>query len=100
MKEISASELAALGDAATIIDVREQVEYDQVHIDGSTLIPMSEILGRLAEVPKDETIYLLCATGNRSGNVAAYLEQEGYDAVNVAGGITAWQGIGQPVERA
>lgn len=99
MKDITASELAALGETATIIDVREQGEYDQAHVAGSTLIPMSRFVERLGEIPRDKTVYLLCATGNRSGRVTEYLEQQGYDAVNVAGGITAWQGIGQAVER-
>ena len=100
MNEISAPELAALGADATIIDVREQGEYDQAHIAGSILIPMSAFVHRIAELPKDRTLHVLCATGNRSGRVTAYLEQEGFDAVNVAGGITAWQGAGQPIERA
>jgi rhodanese-related sulfurtransferase len=99
VRDITASELAALGETATIIDVREQGEYDQAHVAGSTLIPMSQFVERQGEVPKDTTVYLLCATGNRSGRVTEYLEQQGYDAVNVAGGITAWQGIGQGVER-
>jgi len=99
VNEITAPELATLGADATIIDVREQGEWDQARIGGSVLIPMSEFVDRIAELPKDETLYILCATGNRSGRVTAYLENEGFDAVNVAGGIVGWQGAGHPVER-
>lgn len=98
VKEITASELAALG-AATILDVRERWEYDEAHIAGSILIPMTELLARIAEVPRGETLYLLCASGYRSAEVATYLERNGYDVVNVAGGIAAWEASGHPVER-
>jgi rhodanese-related sulfurtransferase len=99
VKEISASDLAALGAAVTILDVREQDEYDRAHLSRSTLIPMSEFISRIADVPHDETLYILCASGVRSAQVAQYLGEHGYDAVNVTGGITAWQASGQPVER-
>ncbi|MCU1442500.1 MAG: sulfurtransferase [Cryobacterium sp.] len=99
MNEITPAELAALGDTATIIDVREQGEYDQAHVAASTLIPMSEFVARIDEVPHGERLYILCASGVRSAQVAQYLEQQGFDAMNVAGGINAWQSGGLPVER-
>ncbi|GAB3128289.1 rhodanese-like domain-containing protein [Glaciibacter psychrotolerans] len=96
MQEITPTDLAALGEAATIIDVREDGEYAQVHVAGTTHIPMSEFVNRLAEVPREDTLYIMCAAGGRSAQVAAYLGQEGYDAVNVVGGISAWQAAGLP----
>jgi rhodanese-related sulfurtransferase len=98
MQEITASELAALGSAVLVLDVRENGEYAEAHLVGSTHIPMGEIADRVAEVPREETLYVLCHAGGRSAKVTAYLEQQGFDAINVAGGISAWQAEGRPVE--
>jgi rhodanese-related sulfurtransferase len=98
VNEITTSELAALGSTATIIDVREQNEWDEGRIGGSTLIPMSQFVDRLGELPTGDTLYILCRSGARSGRVTEYLEQQGIDAVNVAGGIMAWQADGRPIE--
>jgi len=57
---------------------------------------MSTLPEHLDELPEG-TVYVLCHSGGRSAKVTAYLEQQGYDAVNVSGGITAWQAAGLPV---
>ena len=59
---------------------------------------MSTIQERLDELP-DGTFYVLCQSGARSARVTQFLEQQGYDAVNVDGGISAWQAAGLPVVR-
>ena len=82
-----------------LIDVREQWEYDEAHIPGVTLIPMSELESRVSEFPTDKEVILTCRSGNRSGQVLSYLEELGYDNVhNMEGGILAWQAAGLPVE--
>ena len=83
-----------------LIDVREQWEYDQGHIPGITLIPMSEISNRLEEIPTDKEVIVTCRSGNRSGQVTDYLRQSGFDNVhNMQGGIVAWQEAGYEVEQ-
>lgn len=83
-----------------MIDVREQWEYDQGHIPGVTLIPMSEVTDRLNEIPKDKTVILSCRSGNRSGQVTDFLRDNGYDNVhNMTGGIVAWEKAGLTVEK-
>jgi rhodanese-related sulfurtransferase len=99
MNEITVTDLAALGSDTTIVDVREQHEFDEVHVDGVTFIPMSQFESRMGELPHDETLYVLCRSGARSARVAAYLEHQGYDAVNVSGGIVEWEASGLPVVR-
>lgn len=94
--------VAAVKDLADVIvlDVREQWEYDAGHIPGVTLIPMSEIAQRLAEIPTDQEVIVTCRSGNRSGQVSDFLRERGYDNVhNMAGGILAWEAAGLPVER-
>ncbi len=82
-----------------LIDVREQWEYEGQHIKGATLIPMSEIEERLAEIPTDKTVILTCRSGHRSGEIFSYLEERGYDnTINMEGGILAWEAAGLAVE--
>ena len=87
-------------DDVYVIDVREQSEYDEKHIPGVTLLPMSEIQGRVNEIPTDKEVILTCRSGNRSGQVTQFLQQNGFDNVhNMQGGIVAWEQAGLPVEK-
>ncbi|MEM7798529.1 MAG: rhodanese-like domain-containing protein [Chloroflexota bacterium] len=87
-------------DDVVFLDVREQWEYDQGHIPGITLIPMSEFEARVSEVPEDKTVILTCRSGNRSGQVDTYLRGLGYDNIhNMEGGIIAWEAAGLEVVR-
>jgi rhodanese-related sulfurtransferase len=86
-------------DDVVLIDVREQWEYDESHIPGITLIPMSELQSRLDEIPTDKEVILTCRSGNRSGQVHDFLEQQGFENVhNMEGGILAWEAAGYGVE--
>jgi phage shock protein E len=83
-----------------VLDVREVNEYEAGHIPGVTLIPMGEVANRLNEIPKDQTVIVTCRSGNRSGQVADYLRQNGYTNIhNMEGGIVAWEAAGLPVEQ-
>jgi rhodanese-related sulfurtransferase len=99
MKSISVQELAALGPAAEIVDVREDDEFAAVRVAGTRSIPLSRFVQSLADVPAAGTVYVMCAAGGRSAQATAYLADQGYDAVNVTGGINEWQLGGLPVER-
>ena len=86
---------------ATLIDVREQVEWDAGHVAGALFIPQGVLLDRIeAAVPnRDEEIVLYCRSGARSGRMTAALQQVGYtNVVNMAGGILQWQADALPVE--
>ncbi len=95
MIEIQPTDLAAI-DGAVILDVREDHEFAEVRATTAVSIPMSQFVDRLAEVPTDETLYVICAAGGRSAQVAQFLEQRGYEAVNVAGGTGSWVSDGLP----
>jgi rhodanese-related sulfurtransferase len=85
---------------AVILDVREVDEFVRARVDGALLIPMSQLLARQDEVPRDRPVLVICATGNRSANVTAHLLASGWtDVANVAGGITTWERMGLPVTR-
>ncbi len=85
---------------ALILDVRERDEFAAVRVEGSLLIPMSELGRRLDEVPRDRPVLVLCASGSRSAGVTGHLRASGWeDVANVAGGISTWERMGLPVRR-
>jgi len=93
IEEISPEALKQLmdsSDAPYVIDVREKHEYDIVNI-GAKLIPLSEIEGRLAEIPKDQDIVVHCHHGMRSQKAIGVLMQAGFSRLkNLEGGIDQW----------
>ena len=98
MKSISPAEFAALGADAVLVDVREPDEVATVRVPGALVLPMSTLDQHLDELP-DGTFYVMCHAGGRSAKVVTALEQQGYDAVNVLGGIVQWEQDGFPIER-
>lgn len=80
---------------AFVIDVREPGEWVRGRAAGVTLVPLGELDATL--LPRDRTVLVLCRSGNRSGKATAALVQSGIDAVNVAGGMLAWQAAGLPM---
>jgi rhodanese-related sulfurtransferase len=98
VKSVTPVEFAALGPDVALVDVREPAELATVRTERAQLMPMSTFMDHLVELPPDP-IYLLCHSGARSARVAAYLEQEGHDAINIEGGIVEWEAVGLPVVR-
>lgn len=81
------------GEAFLLLDCREQDEYDLVRIEGATLIPMSQLTARAAELEpyRHAEIAVMCHHGGRSLRVAHWLRQQGFErAQSMAGGIDAW----------
>ena len=92
-------ELLDSGKKLALIDVREQVEWDIVHIDGAQLIPKSLISSGegLSQLPQDRVAVLYCKTGVRSAEALATVKQAGFsDALHLQGGIVAWAKQMQP----
>jgi len=91
--EISPRELQArLGaaDPPVVLDVREPWELGIARLAGTLDIPMNEVPARLADLPKDRDIVVMCRSGGRSSKVAHDLHRMGYRAANLTGGILAW----------
>lgn len=81
------------GGKFLLLDCRESDEYALVRIEGSQLIPMSEIVSRVEELRDhaDQRIVVHCHHGGRSHQVTQWLRQQGFaGAQNMAGGIDAW----------
>lgn len=80
-----------------VLDVREDDEWAAGHMPGAVHIPMSGLLARVAEVPKDRDVVVVCKVGARSAQVTAYLRQQGWSNVaNLEGGVAAWVRAGKP----
>ncbi len=86
--------IALVDDGAWLLDVREQSEWDGGHAPQAHLIPMGQVMDRLDEIPTDKQIVVVCHSGYRSWQVTKALVSGGYDAVNGAGGMEAWQSAG------
>jgi rhodanese-related sulfurtransferase len=89
-----------LESGARLFDVREPGEWDEVHAPEATLVPMSDLLARWQEIDGgDQPAIIVCHSGARSARVVAALEQSGVPAVNLTGGMVAWEQSGAPVVR-
>lgn len=98
--EISIHEAYAEYEAGTfLLDVREQVEWNDFHIPGTTFIPLEELLGRVGELPRNQRIVVVCTSGNRSNEAAEILFDNGFtDVVSMDGGVSGWSDAGYPIE--
>ncbi len=83
-----------LPDGLAVLDVREPFEWEAGHIDGALHIPMMELPERLGDLPDGQTL-VVCKVGSRSAQVVGYLARQGYDVVNLAGGLYDWQSAGR-----
>ena len=91
--------ISAAASGEYLLDVREQGEWDEVRAPSATLLPMSVLRERTDELPEDGRILVICRSGARSAAVTEALVAAGYPAVNVDGGILAWEAAGGPVVR-
>ena len=73
-----------------IIDVRQPSEYEKGHIPGAWLIPLPDLPGRMDELDSEMPSLVYCAIGGRSRVAVQMLDEEGYKAFNLSGGIKAW----------
>lgn len=95
---VSASEAIRLSESGTwLLDVREQDEWDRGHAPSAHLVPLSELAARVAEIPTDQRVLVVCLAGARSFRAATALAESGVDAANVSGGMLAWSATEGPL---
>ena len=90
-----------MDQGAMLIDVREAIEWENVHIEGALLKPMSTIQEWWEDLPRDIDLIMQCRSGSRSAEVTdALIRQGGFEKVfNLTGGIIAWHSNGLPIVR-
>ncbi len=97
---LAADRLASALPPVTV-DVRTPREHQEKRIAGSLSMPLNHLAERLHELPRAQPLLVYCAGGYRSSIAASVLQEQGFDrAQEIAGGLTAWEAAGLPVERA
>ncbi len=87
-----------ISDEAFLLDVRDEDEWTAGHAPKAHHVPMMTIPERVAELPEDQDLVVVCRVGARSAQVVAYLQAHGRDRVwNLDGGMYAWEAAGRPM---
>jgi rhodanese-related sulfurtransferase len=86
-----------LPEGLTVLDVREPIEWQHGHVEGSVHVPMMDIPERVGDLPTEGQVLVVCKVGGRSAQVVQYLQQHGIDAFNLDGGLLEWHAAGRPL---
>lgn len=87
----------AVPDGGYLLDVREPDEWSAGHAADAVHIPLGRLAERAGEVPQDRDVYVVCRSGGRSAQATEALNQAGWQAHNVDGGMQAWAAAGRPM---
>ena len=95
MKEISFDEFYKLyqNEKLSLVDVREVEEFETLHLEGAQNLPLSQLADIYDQLDKDQLHYVICKSGMRSARACQFLEEHGYKAINVQGGMTAFANL-------
>lgn len=85
-----------LPEGLNILDVREDIEWTHGHIEGAIHIPLSQLPGRVSDLPEGQTL-VVCKIGGRSAQATMWLSGQGFEVVNLDGGMLDWAGAGRPM---
>ncbi|WP_193613198.1 rhodanese-like domain-containing protein [Nocardioides lijunqiniae] len=96
MTAIPTVSIDGVPEGLAVLDVREPVEWAHGHIEGALHVPLMELPQRLADLPREQTL-VVCKVGGRSAQAVGYLVEQGYDVVNLDGGMLEWEAAGRPM---
>lgn len=90
---VSALEFMSLldQDSATVLDLRDEDMFDEADLPNAIKVSMTTLPSKLHQLDKTKTYYLVSQFGQRSQAMANYLDEQGFCAINVIGGATAYQ---------
>ena len=91
MKEISFDEFYQLyqNEQLSLVDVREVEEFEALHLEGARNFPLSQLADTYVQLDKDQLYYVICKSGMRSARACQFLTEQGYEVINVQGGMDA-----------
>lgn len=91
MKEISFDEFYNLyqTEQLSLVDVREVEEFEALHLEGARNFPLSQLADTYEQLDKDQLYYVICKSGMRSARACQFLAEQGYEVINVQGGMDA-----------
>ena len=95
MKEISFDEFYKLYQkgSLSVLDVREVEEFETLHLEGARNLPLSQLADTYKQLDNDNLYYVICKSGMRSARACQFLEEQGYEVINVQGGMTAFENL-------
>ena len=95
MKEITFNDYYQLyqNSSLSVLDVREVDEFESLHLEGARNLPLSQLADTYEQLDKDQLYYVICKSGMRSARACQFLAEQGYDVINVQGGMTAFENL-------
>ena len=95
MKEITFNDFYQLyqNEQLSLVDVREVEEFEALHLEGAHNLPLSQLTDIYDQLDKDLLHYVICKSGMRSARACQFLAEQGYDVINVQGGMTAFENL-------
>ncbi|MBH0776090.1 rhodanese-like domain-containing protein [Nocardia bovistercoris] len=90
----AAEAIGLVAKGALVVDVRREFEWNRVHIPVAVHLPLENLLERCAELPDDRLLITFCTGGLRSAGAANLLVENGFEAVNMSGGLIQWRAAG------
>ena len=93
MKEITFDTFYQLyqNDQLSLVDVREVDEFEALHLESARNLPLSQLSDTFGQLDKDQLHYVICKSGVRSARACQFLAEQGYEVINVQGGMTAFE---------
>ena len=91
MKEITFNDFYQLyqTESISVLDVREVEEFEALHLEGARNLPLSQLADTYDQLDKSQSYYVICKSGKRSARACQFLSEQGYDVINVQGGMDA-----------
>ena len=95
MKEIAFDEFYQFyqKESLSVLDVREAEEFETLHLEGAQNLPLSQLADIYDQLDKDLLHYVICKSGMRSARACQFLAEQGYEVINVQGGMTAFENL-------
>ena len=93
MKEITFDDFYQLyqKEALSVLDVREVEEFEALHLEDARNFPLSQLADTYEQLDKTQPYYVICKSGIRSARACQFLAEQGYEVVNVQGGMDAFE---------
>ena len=95
MKEITFNDFYQLykNEQLSLVDVREVDEFESLHLEGAQNLPLSQLADTYDQLDKDLLYYVICKSGVRSARACQFLAEQGYDVINVQGGMMTFENL-------
>ena len=95
MKEITFNDFYQLyqNEQLSLVDVREVEEFQTLHLEGAQNLPLSQLADIYDQLDKDLLHYVICKSGIRSARACQFLVEQGYEVINVQGGMTVFENL-------